>query len=297
MKTKPTYSIIIPHYNTPDLLERLLLSIPKRDDVEVIIVDDCSPDSAFLQYEILKAKYEWMKFYSTEINGGGGKARNIGLQKAIGEYVIFADADDYFTPQFKDILKNYADTTTPDIIFFNAISVDSVTQLPKDRSNHLNNFIQGFKTNPSQKGMELRYLFGEPWCKIIKKDLIENNKILFDEISINNDTYFSYMCGFYSKNIAVDERIGYCITERPTSVSKSISYDKLLIKAKVFAKKNKFLKENGITIFDPNLFVPPIYGIRKRNFKFLRQIKSIINSYGFSFLSLLFQYLKYRFLR
>ena len=34
------YSIIIPHHNTPDLLQRLLHSIPQRDDLEVIIVDD-----------------------------------------------------------------------------------------------------------------------------------------------------------------------------------------------------------------------------------------------------------------
>lgn len=42
MKNKPIYSIIIPHYNIPDLLQRLLDSIPQREDIEIIVVDDNS---------------------------------------------------------------------------------------------------------------------------------------------------------------------------------------------------------------------------------------------------------------
>ena len=66
------FSLIIPHHGDDRLLDRLLKSIPDRDDLETIVIRDD------------KAK-------------GAGWARNKGLEHAVGEYVLFADSDDYFT--------------------------------------------------------------------------------------------------------------------------------------------------------------------------------------------------------
>src|SRR5690554_1026331 len=96
------YSVIIPHKNIPDLLERCLQSIPIREDIQVIVVDDNSdPDKVnFLEFPGLNRKNT--EVYFTKEGKGAGYARNVGLTKAKGKWLIFSDADDYFNECFND---------------------------------------------------------------------------------------------------------------------------------------------------------------------------------------------------
>ena len=59
-----TLSIIIPHYNTPKLLDKMLSSIPKRDDVQVIVVDDNS-EVGVQELLALKSKYDNIELYTS----------------------------------------------------------------------------------------------------------------------------------------------------------------------------------------------------------------------------------------
>lgn len=103
----PTFSIIIPHKDIPDLLMRCLRSIPVSEDIQVIVVDDNSAgaDSYFKKYPEMSRSF-W-EFIRAPKNGGAGYARNIGLDRAKGKYVLFADADDFFTYCINDILDEY----------------------------------------------------------------------------------------------------------------------------------------------------------------------------------------------
>lgn len=75
--TNPKYSIIIPHYNIPELLERCLKSIPQRDDVQVIIVDDYSDaESVSIIKNELQPKFSNFQFVYKDKNGGG---ENVGI--------------------------------------------------------------------------------------------------------------------------------------------------------------------------------------------------------------------------
>lgn len=90
------FTIIVPHYNTPQLLERCIASIPGREDVQIIVVDDCSFDTSELceTFEKLKLRHNF-ELYRTPQGGSAGRARNIGLDHAKGKWLIFADADDF----------------------------------------------------------------------------------------------------------------------------------------------------------------------------------------------------------
>ncbi|MBD5132456.1 MAG: glycosyltransferase family 2 protein [Clostridiales bacterium] len=289
-----TYTIIIPHYNIPHLLERLLRSIPKRTDLQVIVVDDCSPRDAKYKLDALKDNFPVVEFYTTEKNGGGGKARNIGMKYAKGRYLIFSDADDYFTSEFSDILEDYSGSDNYDIIFFNAKSVDSITYQPKARANHLDELIKLSERDLEKGKIALKYLFGEPWCKIIKREIVIKNKIFFDEIPIHNDTFYSYMVGYYAKDIRIDSRIGYVITERSASVSKQLSEEKLIIREKVFSRKNQFLKRNYIPVLDPLMFLPLSDAIKKRNFRLLKLLLIAAKENGYSKFAIFKDYLRIR---
>lgn len=275
-----TYSLIIPHYNTPHLLRRLLLSVPVRPDLEIIVVDDCSSKRIEDLNKVVK-EFPSVSFYNTGINGGGGKARNIGLHYAIGKYVFFADADDYFTPGINNILDLFASNKDDiDLIFFDCQAVNSDTYTPSKRANHLNKYISLYKRDQDKAQLYLKFLFGEPWCKLIKKELIERYNIKFEENPVHNDTYFSYMVGYYAKTISVCPIVGYTLTERPVSVSTYKFSNKWLIRTEVLSKKNRFLSDHGIPIFDEYVLTS-FKILYKEDKDTLKKLYEISQNYGF----------------
>ena len=208
------YSIIIPHYNSPDLLIRCLKSIPIREDMQVIVVDDCSPeaDSYIARYKELSRPY--LELYSTGTNGGGGKARNVGLQHAKGKWILFADCDDCFVEGFVDILEKYANTSA-DIVFFNVHCYDES-----------GNKVRGIKENIyeifEQRGDErvFRYCYTEPWGKLFRHSLLIDNNIKFEEVIVANDFMFSVKTGFYAHEVLISKKYLYNYTVMTSSTSR-----------------------------------------------------------------------------
>ena len=279
MKKEITYSIIIPHYTIPKLLKRCLMSIPVRDDLQVIVVDDKSTVDNVEKLKILGLEFDHVEFKYCSINGGGGKARNVGLKYAKGEYVLFADADDFFNFCIYDILDEYKNETS-DVVFFNANRVDTETYLSTKRRSTQHRALKRFKKDGNLDAF--RYIFGEPWSKLIKRQLIMDNHIKFDELPIHNDTRFSYMVGFYAKQVKFDNRALYCLADRMGSVSKDLSEEKLMIRTRVFAEKNRFMQNHGISYFDYLMISPFCISLKRRNLTLLKDCLAICHKFGFS---------------
>ena len=96
-------SVIVPVYNMERHLRRCLDSLLAQslDDIEIICVDDGSTDSSREILSEYAQKDERFEFIAQE-NRSAGAARNTGMKKASGEYLIFLDSDDFFD---KDLLK------------------------------------------------------------------------------------------------------------------------------------------------------------------------------------------------
>ena len=90
-------SIIIPYFEIPEAVDRLIDSIPERDDIEVIVVDDQSKENVE-KYEEVKNKYSdrHIVFLNNDKEKGAGNSRNVGIEQSHGEWFLFADADDYY---------------------------------------------------------------------------------------------------------------------------------------------------------------------------------------------------------
>ena len=216
------YSIIIPHYNIPDLLRRSLASIPQRDDVQIIVIDDCSSEQVLAELRKLENDFPYVQFSYSEENKGGGHARNVGLQHAVGRYLLFLDADDFFHENINAFLDDYKDENC-DIIFFNVDSVDSSSGKPTNRTRKLNNRVSSYISGKDPSALQLRFLSVVPWGKMVKKELTDSHRIRFDEIYGHDDVTFSYLVGYYAKKIKVDDRMVYCATCRPDSVTSNKS--------------------------------------------------------------------------
>lgn len=241
------FSIIIPHHNIPGLLRRCLDSVPRRDDTEVLVVDDGSDAACQRELEHVAADYPWVRFIMCKECKGGGVARNVGIEQAKGRYLVFADADDFFNVCINDVMDDYKNSSY-DTIYLKANSVDSVTYETAGRADHLNRYIEAFLSGKDPEGKALRYLFGEPWARIVSSRLVNDNQIRFDEIKVHNDTTFAYLTGYYSKNIHIDTREAYCVTVRSKSVSQQVSHERAYIRMRVFGKAEFFLAERGIGV-------------------------------------------------
>lgn len=114
-------SVIIPVYNQEELVIRALDSIPKRDDIEVIVIDDASIDNTWnnlLEYR--KNHFEEINIVLlyNEDNMGVGYTLNKGYDVASGEYIVLLGSDDYFTEEFEESLEELDGT---DLIYFNLV--------------------------------------------------------------------------------------------------------------------------------------------------------------------------------
>lgn len=194
------YSVIIPHHNSPDLLNRLLNSIPQRSDIEIIVVDDNSdsakkPQTSSTDVKIIHVKAEDSK--------GAGRARNLGLKEAKGKWLLFADADDYYINNHIKKLDELKDSDY-DIIFF-----DYDTNLHSGHTpfkTRLNQMLNGGKRDRAN----FKHMSNVPWNKMYKRTFVIENNIQFEEIPIQNDAYFVHKASSLTDNFHyINEKLYY----------------------------------------------------------------------------------------
>jgi glycosyltransferase involved in cell wall biosynthesis len=209
------YSFVIPHHNTPALLDRLVRSIPQREDIEIIVVDDNSDDDKKATIDRPDVR---VIFIDREHTRGAGHARNVGMDVATGKWLLFADADDFYNPGFLEVLDDYKDASI-DILFFNVNSVNSDTLQPiESRSRLIRGLIQNYDGTPA-RAHEILFLCYTPWRRMQRLDFVRRHGIRFEEIPKGNDVFFTYLTGYFVKSWQVDSRIVYTVTYSSNSMS------------------------------------------------------------------------------
>lgn len=241
------YSIIIPHKNIPDLLRRCLDSIPLREDVQVIVVDDNSDPEIvdFKQFPRWEGKnYD---LYLTKEGKGAGYARNVGLQHAVGKWVLFADADDFFSEEFDDLMDEEVGAVE-DVVFYDYKNVlsDDVSK-GVERRIWYKEFFSDYLKGKIGSEDNLRTEVVVPWCKFIKRDVVEEHKIRFDEVKWSNDVYFSAMVAVKARKVRVNSRIGYVLTERIGSLANDFmgSWEEMRVRLLEAIKSDALFRANG----------------------------------------------------
>lgn len=242
----PTYSIIIPHKNIPDLLQRCLDSIPLRDDVQVIIVDDNS-DPEKVDFEhfpgLTRPNTE---VYFDKTGRGAGRARNIGLDHVLGQWILFTDADDFYTEKVSELLDLYKDSQS-DIIFFkhkNVVSSDISQE--GNRCYYFNEIIDG-DLPTEEKERLLRCRHNTPWSKIYKSSFIKNLGIRYEEIPFSNDIFFNVSAGCLAQRIEISKHTLYVLTNRDGSLTSGNcqGIEELSIRAMAHIRMQAIAEANG----------------------------------------------------
>lgn len=259
----PEVSIIIPAYNCGDQIKTIVNSIlsQKFQDFELIIINDKSTDNTLDILRALAKTDNRIKIVNQLKNGGASTARNKGIQRSRGKYIIFFDADDDIIPT--TITKLY-DTITSNS---SELAVSGFTVQSYRGDNLINSVDVCANQLPSQEFNEpwelyILKLLGldgrlyQVWNKIYLSSIIKNNKIQFQpginfgEDFIFNLNYLSHMTGriqfilepiylykqdlaggtFSKSSLIYDNRLqNYCELEKfVAKIPKSIKKDSLL---------------------------------------------------------------------
>lgn len=204
----PKVSVIIPVYNEERYLAECLDSILQQTltDLEVLCVDAGSTDSS---PSILRS-YSFQDHRIAVITGNqrldAGSARNLGLDRASGEYLAFLDADDLFHPTMLEDAYQKAKKDNSDIVIYAAQQLDMKTghtaQMPW--SLEYRNCPKSSPFSPDQMSKHLFNSFQNwTWNKLFRHEFIKANRIRFQAVQRTNDMAFTCEALALAKGISV----------------------------------------------------------------------------------------------
>lgn len=240
------FSIIIPHHNMPDLLARCLDSIPKREDVQIIIVDDNSnPD--IVNFDLFPGnECKNVVCIFDKQGGGAGYARNLGIERATGKWLVFADSDDFFTDDFFEIMCQFVNSDAK-VIHFTTQSVYSESLQSTSRHEKVNKAIKDALKGKISKKDAILAVPG-PCAKMFARDFIMEHNIRFDEIICTEDVMFVVKATLWADKVDVIDKDVYVIVEREGSLSNLAKREpeKYLCSMEVYIRRNKFYSKYDI---------------------------------------------------
>ena len=183
-------SIIIPVYNAEKYVAKCAISLMKQThkNVEIIFVDDCSSDASCKIIQKFAEKDSRVKLYTTGTNGGPGKARNIGLENAHGEYIMFCDNDDTYNSRMCELMLKAMIENNADLVTCGANVINAKTD--RGREYYANSDKIGyFNFNKNERFSTTVFV----WNKLYKKSLIDKYNITFTTLFAEDDLFtFSY---------------------------------------------------------------------------------------------------------
>lgn len=196
-------SIIVPVFNAEQYLNRCVDSILEQTYIswELLLIDDGSTDSSRLISEIYSKKDPRIRVLH-KTNGGVSSARNYGLDHAIGDYIVFVDADDYVEPTY---LSSMCKDSSSELVVTSFCYETENEIIPKKQLYDLVSLECG-----NINGILMDAMYMVPWAKLFRRDIIVNNNIRFDErIHSGEDSLFVHTYLLYVKTILASSEITY----------------------------------------------------------------------------------------
>ena len=263
-------SVIVPVYGVEKYIVKCIDSIVKQKlkDIEIIVVNDGTPDNSI---KLIKDNFkdDRIKIFNKK-NGGLASARNYGIKKAKGEYLFFVDSDDFIDEclyeMYEKAKKDKVDLVICDYYkYYNDLNKEHIKIIPFYESNNHKCSVT------SMPGAV---------CKLIKKDIITENKIEFLEKHFFEDNaIMPYLCALCNKFSYINKPYYYYL-HRDGSILHQQKYNKKWedIFSSLDNLYNKFLESNLILdYYDELEYIYIEYLLHAANLRFIDYDESIHN--------------------
>ena len=247
---KKICTIVVPCYNVEKYIDRCVNSLVNQtlshSEYEIILVDDASADDTWKHITDWEQRFpELIMAIHCDENGKMGKARNIGVSYASGEYIGYTDSDDWVEPDMYKTLLDEAYAGNQDIVVCRSMrdAGNGIIDNPGTGSVKKIYIDMDSKRRELLVTNEMSYVV---WDKIIKRDLLLNNNIVFPEGIAYEDIYYGTLLHVYARRIAFVDRIfyHYYVNPKSTVLSKNAEYHKDIMISNMLLYKQ--LKERGV---------------------------------------------------
>ncbi|WP_373735009.1 glycosyltransferase family 2 protein [Bacteroides heparinolyticus] len=235
-------SVIIPVYNVSKYIERCLLSVLNQtwQDLEVILVNDCTPDDSMEIAErvvVAHPRREVVRWLAHEENRGLSAARNTGIFEAMGEYLYFLDSDDYIP---ENAIANLADAAVGNVDFVignYAISGADRWAPPlllpsgdyQGNSFILSDYVHG------------RW-YVMAWNKLVNRSFLLRHNLFFQEGIVHEDDLWSFKLACTACSMSVVNVVTYFYSMQPDSIMRAPSIRNLECRVSVLGYIYDFIK-------------------------------------------------------
>ena len=218
-------SVIVPMYNSEDTIEECLSSLIGQtifEDMELLLVDDCSDDETVKHVKTFEEMYpDNIAIIMLDDNGGPGRARNIAMEYASGDYVGFVDSDDAVVPEMYEHLYREALRTGADVVdggIYNKARDEAIVYTSDD--------LTGIQD--SRKRSVLIASGGYICSRIFRRDFLLAENIRFREEYVLEDMDYIMEVFCRMHIIANVKKIVYIYRDSGESLSKTVDVDKYL---------------------------------------------------------------------
>ncbi len=234
----PKVSIIVPIYNVEKYLERCINSLIGQtlDDIQIILVNDGSTDNSGEIAKEYAIKHQDKIMYLEKENGGLSDARNYGLPYATGEYIAFLDSDDYIDKEAYKAMYDKAKQENADYL-----ECDFIWEYP-------NKLKEDKRVDYKNKKEMLAFVRVVAWNKLIKREVIEKNKLEFPKGLRYEDVEFTYKLIPHLNKVSYIDECFIHYTQRENSIAnvqnaRTSEIFTILDNVISYYKENEFYKE------------------------------------------------------
>jgi glycosyltransferase involved in cell wall biosynthesis len=217
-KTQPKVSVIVPIYNVERYLHTCITSLVNQtlNEIEIILVNDASPDSSITIMRDYEKKYpEKIVVIDSKENLCQGGARNLGIQVARAPWIGFVDGDDFVHPDMFKRMYEKAESTNVDFVCVQSAAIYEDSDAKKELSTYLSWHpaiyeMQGTQLDNTCRERLMVYPTGGVWSKLWKKSLIIDNNQFFPEHVKFEDNYWSTsIYRFVNRYVLIDNIFYY----------------------------------------------------------------------------------------
>lgn len=234
-------SIIIPIYNVSDYVKRCMKSVMHQsyDNIECIVVDDCSPDDSIAKCEKMIADYHGPINFTIlhhQCNRGLSAARNTGTDAATGDYILYLDSDDELTSDcIEKLVRPLLNDPTIEMVIGEREDIpDGCPIPPYFKKNDISQELD-LTSNEAvrQCYFDKNIYYVNAWNKLIKKNFLTRNQLYFMEGLLWEDIMWTFFVMKHLCHLYIVSDVTYLRYMRPQSIVTSTSIEK---------RENHFIK-------------------------------------------------------
>ena len=175
-------SAIVPVYNREKYIKKCIESIINQSAhvKEIIVVDDCSTDNSYKIVKEMAKTCGQIVLIKRRENGGVSSARNLGIERATGDYLVFVDSDDYVGKEYYKNLEYAIENYSTDVSIGGFTKVDDKGMHVKMDMHSFPEICQGREFTSIMHQVFKKRIFNSVYNKMYRRSIIKNNDILFD---------------------------------------------------------------------------------------------------------------------